>query len=100
MPITNLSDQLRRDEAEKQFAYDDATGKTLLKGDTLKGNLTAGVGRNLTAKGLSAKERDFLLANDIQEATVAAEANFPWAMELDDARKGALLNLLFNMGSH
>ncbi len=100
MPITCLSDQLRRDEDEKQFAYDDATGKTLLKGDTLKGNLTAGVGRNLTAKGLSAKERDFLLDNDIQDATIALEANFPWALELDDVRKGAMLNLIFNMGSH
>jgi lysozyme len=100
MPITNLSDQLRRDEEERQFAYDDATGKTLLKGMTLKANLTAGVGRNLSAKGLSQKERDFLLANDIQDSTVALEGNFPWVMGLDEARKGALLNLTFNMGSH
>jgi lysozyme len=99
MPITNLKDQLRRDEAEKQFAYDDATGKTLLKGDTLKANLTIGIGRNLSAKGLSPKERDFLLDNDIDDATVALEGNFPWAMDLDDIRKGAMLNLVFNMGS-
>jgi lysozyme len=100
MPITCLSEQLRRDEEERQFAYDDATGKTLLKGDTLKANLTIAIGRNLSAKGLSAKERDFLLDNDIQDATIALEANFPWALELDDVRKGAMLNLIFNMGSH
>ena len=98
MPITCLEDQLRRDEEECQFAYDDATGKTLTKDVALQGNLTIAVGRNLSAKGLSKKERDFLLANDVQEATVALEANFPWAMELDDARKGALLNMTFNMG--
>jgi lysozyme len=100
MPITNLKDQLRRDENERQFAYDDATGKTLSKGDTLKANLTIAVGRNLSAKGVSQKERDFLLDNDIADATIALEANFPWAMELDDVRKGAMLNLTFNMGIH
>lgn len=97
--IACLSDQLRRDEDERQFPYDDATGKTLLKGDALSGNLTGGIGRNLSAKGFSQKERDFLLANDIADAAVALEANWPWAMALDDARKGAMLNLVFNMGS-
>jgi lysozyme len=98
MPITCLEDQLRRDEEERQYAYDDATGKTLVKGDTLKANLTIGVGRNLSVKGLSQKERDFLLANDKAEATAALESSFPWTMELDEARKGALLNMTFNMG--
>jgi lysozyme len=98
MPITCLEDQLRRDEQERQFAYDDATSLTLGRGATLKGNLSIGVGRNLSAKGLSQKERDFLLDNDIQDATVALEANFSWAMDLDEARKGVLLNMTFNMG--
>lgn len=100
MTISSLPDQLRRDESERQYAYDDASGKTLVKGGTLQANLTIGVGRNLSAKGISQKERDFLLDNDIQDATVALEANWPWAMELDDARKGAMLNLVFNMGAH
>jgi lysozyme len=100
MPITCLEDQLRRDEGEKQYAYDDANGQTLLKGTSLRANLTIGVGRNLSAKGISQKERDFLLANDIQDATVGLESNWPWAMQLDDARKGAMLNLVFNMGVH
>lgn len=100
MPITCLEDQLRRDESERQFAYDDATGKTLVKGGTLQANLTIGVGRNLTAKGISEKERAFLLANDIADATAALEQNFPWAMSLDPVRRGAFLNLIFNMGAH
>jgi lysozyme len=98
--ISNLEDQLRRDESERQFAYDDANGKTIVKGTTLQANLTIGVGRNLSAKGVSQKERDFLLANDIQDATIALEANWPWALQLDDVRKGAMLNLVFNMGAH
>lgn len=99
MPITNIYDQLRRDEEERQFAYDDATGKTLLKGQTLEGNLTIGVGHNLTAKGLSQKSRDFILEqDDVPDALMSLEANFPWVMELDEIRKGALLNMNFNMG--
>ena len=101
MAITNIYDQLRRDEDDHGFAYDDATGKTLLIGQTLKGNLTIGVGHNLTAKPLSQKARDFILMqDDVPDALVALEANWPWAMALDDARKGAMLNLVFNMGSH
>lgn len=100
MPITNLEDQLRRDEADRQFAYDDANGKPLVRGSQLLANLTIGVGRNLSAKGLSDKERVYLLANDIAEATAALAGNWPWALDLDDARKGAMLNLVFNMGAH
>jgi lysozyme len=98
MAITNLKDQLRRDEEERQFAYDDATGLTLGKGATLKGNLTIGIGHNLSALGISQKVRDFIYAEDEDNATVALEANFPWAMDLDEVRKGAMLNLIFNMG--
>ena len=96
--ISNLADQLRRDESERQFAYDDANGTTLSKGMTLLGNLTIGIGRNLSAKGISQKERDFLLANDMEEATLALEANFPWTMQLDAVRQGVLLNMIFNEG--
>lgn len=96
--ITCLEDQLRRDEQDRQFAYDDATGKTLVPGMTLVGNLTIGTGHNLTAVGLSQKIRDLINAEDIAIATVALEANFPWTMALDKARKGALLNMTFNMG--
>lgn len=99
-PALTLVDQLRRDEAERAYAYDDASHLTMLRGMVLKGNLTIGIGRNLSAKGLSQKERDFLLANDIQDATVALEANFPWVMDLDDVRKEALINMCFNMGVH
>jgi len=96
--VANLADQLRRDENERQYAYDDANGTTLSRGMTLLGNLTIGIGRNLSAKGISQKERDFLLANDMEEATTSLEANFPWTMELDPVRKGVLLNMIFNEG--
>src|ERR1700733_10674007 len=85
--ITNLSDQLTRDEGLRLHPYRDTVGK-----------LTIGIGRNLDDRGITLVEADYLLANDIKDATDSLEANFPWVMDLDDARKGALLNLTFNMG--
>ncbi|SRR5579871_263585 len=85
--ISNLQDQLHRDEGMRLVIYLDTVGKW-----------TIGVGRNLSDVGISLEEADFLLANDIKRATIALEANFPWATDLDDARKGALLNMTFNMG--
>ncbi len=99
MAITNIFDQLRRDEDERQFAYDDANGKTLEKGATLRGNLTIGIGHNLTAKGLSPAARDFIAREDVHDADIAIEANFSWALDLDAVRYGAMQNLVFNMGS-
>jgi lysozyme len=98
MPVTCLKDQLRRDEDERQYAYDDASGKTLARGMTLQGNLTIGIGHNLSTLGISQKVRDFMYAEDEENAIVALEANFPWTMDLDPVRKGAMLNLIFNMG--
>lgn len=85
--ITCLEDQLRRDEGVKLKPYRDSVGK-----------LTIGIGRNLDDDGISLEEADFLLEADMKAATVSLEANFPWAMALDEARKGALLNMTFNMG--
>lgn len=83
----DIFDQLRRDEGLILHPYRDSVGK-----------ITIGIGRNLDDVGISEKEADFLLANDVNSATVALEANFPWTMGLDDARKGALVNMTFNMG--
>jgi lysozyme len=98
--ITCIEDQLRRDEAVRQFAYDDANAETLTKGGTLRGNLTIGIGRNLSAKGISAAEQNYLLSNDLAEVNAAIEAEFSWAQSLDPVRFGAMQNLVFNMGSH
>ena len=85
--ITNLKDQLVRDEELRLKPYTDSVGK-----------LTIGVGRNLTDKGISFQEAQGLLANDIADATADLQAKLPWTATLDDVRKGALLNMTFNMG--
>jgi lysozyme len=85
--ISNLKDQLVRDEELRLKPYPDSVGK-----------LTIGVGRNLSDKGISFQEAQLLLANDIADATADLQAKLPWTAALDDVRKGALLNMAFNMG--
>lgn len=85
--IASLKDQLLRDEELRLKPYTDSMGK-----------LTIGVGRNLSGKGISLQEAQMLLANDIAAATADLQAALPWTADLDEVRKGALLNMTFNLG--
>lgn len=95
---TDLKTQLRRDESVRNRPYDDADGATLVRGDTVKGNITIAVGRNLSGKGMSDIEIDFFLDNDIQDVMKDLALSLPWTTLLDPARLGVLLNMAFNMG--
>ena len=59
---------------------------------------TVGVGRNLQDKGLSNKEIDYLLENDIAECGADLSKSFPWFVELDEVRQHVLLNMRFQLG--
>jgi lysozyme len=87
MNLTLLRQELIRDEGDKPFPYVD-----------FKGNITIGIGRNLTAKGLSAAETRFLFDNDITSLVVALNLSIPWWTSLSDARQRALANMAFNLG--
>lgn len=89
MAISNLKDQLVRDEELRLKPYTDSVGK-----------LTIGIGRNLTDKGVSLQEAYTLLANDITAAAADLQTTFPWTETLDDVRRAALVNMTFNMGIH
>lgn len=82
-----LQEQLIRDEGIKRYPYLDTVGK-----------VTIGVGRNLSDVGLSADEIQYLLTNDIKNASDRLEEAFPWTASLDDARRGVLVNMCFNLG--
>lgn len=84
----NLVEQLTRDEALRLRPYTDTVGK-----------LTIGVGRNLTDKGITRDESDFLLSNDIDEVTEEVSKALPWTKNLDPIRLAVLLNMAFNMGT-
>lgn len=63
-----------------------------------RGQVTIGVGHNLTAHGLTARAIEFVLDEDVIEATGELDRWLPWWQELDDVRGRVLAELAFNMG--
>jgi lysozyme len=88
---SELVRQLRGDEGERACVYRDH-----------KGFWTIGVGRLVDGRragaGLRAHEIAFLLNNDVDDRIDALTRRLPWFQNLDDARKGVLLNMSFQMG--
>ena len=86
-----LTRQLRGDEGVKATVYKDHLGYD-----------TIGVGRLVDSRkpgaGLKPHEIDYLLQNDIDERIEALTRRLPWFQNLDDARRGVLLNMSFQMG--
>ena len=65
--------------------------------DTM-GNLTIGVGRNLTGKGLSEDECYVLLDNDINEVFQELIVKIPGFSAIDQPRQHAIMDMAFNLG--
>jgi lysozyme len=82
-----LAQELDRDEGRETLPYVDTVGK-----------ITIGVGRNLTDRGLSPDEIDYLLQNDIDLVVREMAQAFPWAARMTPARQRVLANMLFNLG--
>lgn len=85
-------------EGVRRKPYDDGTGKPFRRSDTLHGRLTIGVGRNLTDRGLTQKEINYLLDNDIARATKDA-ATYPWFSQLNEPRQAVCVSMVFNCGA-
>lgn len=90
--ITNLAEQLSRDEGKKSSVYQDS-----------RGFWTIGIGICVDARagcGLDDEEILFLFDRRRKRAEAALSREFPWTDALDDARRGALTNMVFQMGAH
>ena len=88
--MQDLIEQLKRHEGVKTHAYKDHLGY-----------ITVGVGRCLEegiGVGLSEKEIEYLLLNDIARCAEELEAAFGWFKALDPVRRNAMINLCFNVG--
>src|SRR3990167_5045685 len=83
---TRLIKQLRLHEGVEKFPYRDTVGKLII-----------GVGRNLTDRGLSNDEIDYILVNDIHVVERIADL-YHWYEALTDNRKLVVLDMLFNLG--
>jgi lysozyme len=72
--------------------------KNLKKQSNHEGRLTVGYGRNLEDNGLSFREADLLLDNDIDTADRDLVTRWPWVEALDTARHAVLTQMSFNLG--
>jgi len=82
----SLLEQLEKHEGRRKFPYTDTVGK-----------LTIGVGRNLTDRGLSDDEIDYLLLNDVRACTADLQG-FEWWSRLDAVRRDVLTEMRFQLG--
>lgn len=81
-------------EEVRQFPYDDATGKP----PVIRGNLTIGLGWNLTKRGLPDYIINILYRVARDEAVHQCMNHFPWFKDLDDVRQMVMVDMVFNMG--
>ena len=90
--IEQLTAQLRRDEGTMATSYQDHLGF-----------FTIGVGRLIDSRkpgaGLRPDEIDYLLRNDINDRVAALTKVLPWFDRLDEARRGVLINMAFQLGT-
>lgn len=90
--IEQLTAQLRRDEGQRPLAYQDHLGYW-----------TIGVGRLIDSRkpgaGLRQDEIDYLLRNDINDRVQALTKALSWFDRLDEARRGVLINMAFQLGT-
>src|ERR1035437_5885142 len=87
---SELTRQLLRDEGEVLYAYADSLVY-----------LTIGCGRMIDKRrggGITPDESDYLLNNDIDRHDNELIRHLPWVTTLDDARHGALVNMVFQLG--
>lgn len=99
MDINKLTASIQVHEGLELKVYDDANGKPIVSGYTVIGNPSCGYGRNLAGKGISNAEATALLGDDIGDVIVQAEAQTWWsAIQNDDVRCRAVLEILFNVG--
>ena len=82
-----LVERIKKHEGFESFPYKCPAGK-----------VSIGYGRNLEDCGISEQEAEILLSNDITRAKLELYNNFPWAIGMDDIRKGVLVEMVFNMG--
>lgn len=85
--MESLRDRIARHEGFRPKPYNDS-----------RGFLTIGYGRCLDTNGISQDEGLYLLDDDIGYATRQLIASLPWAEQMDDVRRGVLIEMAFQLG--
>jgi lysozyme len=94
-----LADRLRQHEGLRLQVYDDATGAYIQPGTRVIGNPTIGVGTLIgPGGGITEAEAEYLLANRVNIATVAAKRLAPGLIDDEPERFDVLAEMCFQMG--
>lgn len=92
----HLDAELKVEEGDKSLIYDDATGKPFLKGMTLKGNLSAGIGLNLMIP-FAPEELAFMEQFRLAKGQALLQG-YAWYSAQDPVRQVALADIAYNIG--
>lgn len=88
MDLNKLTASIKQHEGLRNFPYTDTTG-----------HVSIGFGRNLTGKGISNEEAEYLLGNDIQLSIGEAKTQPWWGFVAGcDARENAFIEICYNIG--
>lgn len=87
MDLVVLRSEIVRDEGVRLFPYRDTAG-----------NITIGIGRNLSSVGVSSAEVQAMWLADVDRATAGLDRALPWWRTLSEDRQRVLVNMAFNMG--
>lgn len=87
MNIEKLKDSIKKHEGLQLKVYTCPAGK-----------LTIGYGRNVEDRGITQKEANILLENDIFDIKLELEDKLPLFKFLDDVRQNVLVEMAFNLG--
>lgn len=89
-----------RQELRRQLEGDEGKRKTVYQDS--KGWWTIAIGRLVDSRrvgaGLSEDEINYLFNNDVEKRLDELVRRISWFQNLDDARKGVLLNMAFQLG--
>lgn len=94
LDLDALDADLKRDEGERLYVYDDATDTAIKPGTTVKGNPTLSIGVNVLF--LHPEESRFLYVNRRDRAIQDLTNRAPWFSTLDGVRQRAIVNLYYN----
>lgn len=87
MITKELKSQLIKHEGYRDLPYEDS-----------EGIITIGIGHNLEANSVSDDIIQRWFEEDIQRAYTSLVVSFPWMEDVDQVRKEAFVNMVFNLG--